>query len=77
MCRHLVTVVEGGMNVCVQCGVITGRHLDTASTSFNHKVGPPRQQYSRANRYRKLLQRLQGKTGNVVEASLMYEVQTK
>ncbi len=76
MCTHTI-VIEDGQNTCIRCGSVLGQHLTPRSMSYNHPMGPPRASYSRNSRFRKLLLRIQGRTGYAIEASLIEHVQKK
>jgi len=67
-------IVEDGYNVCTMCGNQKGQALSPAITSFSHPYGPARPCYSRTSRFKKLLNRIQGRTGYTIEASLIKHV---
>ncbi len=76
MCEHKNQVIEDGQHVCIMCGSVLGPHLSPTITSFNHPYGPARPCYSRSSRFRKIMLRIQGRTGHAIEEALMIHVYT-
>ena len=76
MCEHKKQVIEDGQHVCIMCGSVLGAHLSPTITSFSHPYGPSRPCYSRSSRFRKIMLRIQGRTGHAIEEALMTHVYT-
>lgn len=65
------------MRVCISCATVLGVHLTPRITSFNHPTGPARAIYSRTNRFRKLILKIQGRTAHEIEPELIEYIMHK
>lgn len=59
MCDHS-PVVENGLRICQDCGMLLARELDSTNVSYNSRHTKLRDSYSRERRFCKIIRNLQG-----------------
>jgi hypothetical protein len=69
-------MVEGGFNVCTNCGKLGARALDTRNVVYNHLTSTVSQPYSRKSRFdKKVIRLLRCLVNYEIDEDLLYFLQ--